>query len=140
MNTGWAKSSTILFQSQFWGYCSECSDLGWLLLSASICDVLIHSLWWFLLRDNSYTFCDVGNHGYDNEFKSMEVRWFLFKSCVFSWRKSECGRWTRRIYSSFSIVIFLTCHPDIQTVNMYRVHILVLPFISVYKSSFFGIL
>ncbi|XP_040523476.1 ectonucleotide pyrophosphatase/phosphodiesterase family member 3 [Gallus gallus] len=28
---------------------------------------------WLAVRDNSYTFCDQGNHGYDNEFKSMEA-------------------------------------------------------------------
>ncbi|KFP28793.1 Ectonucleotide pyrophosphatase/phosphodiesterase family member 3, partial [Colius striatus] len=28
---------------------------------------------WLAVRDSSYTFCDGGNHGYDNEFKSMEA-------------------------------------------------------------------
>ncbi|XP_044145402.1 ectonucleotide pyrophosphatase/phosphodiesterase family member 3 isoform X2 [Bufo gargarizans] len=28
---------------------------------------------WLVVRDNSYTFCGGGNHGYDNEFKSMEA-------------------------------------------------------------------
>ncbi|XP_010126198.1 PREDICTED: ectonucleotide pyrophosphatase/phosphodiesterase family member 3-like, partial [Chlamydotis macqueenii] len=27
---------------------------------------------WLAVRDESYTYCDGGNHGYDNEFKSME--------------------------------------------------------------------
>ncbi|XP_018775437.2 ectonucleotide pyrophosphatase/phosphodiesterase family member 3 [Serinus canaria] len=28
---------------------------------------------WLAVRDKSYTFCDGGNHGYNNEFKSMEA-------------------------------------------------------------------
>ncbi|XP_037247194.1 ectonucleotide pyrophosphatase/phosphodiesterase family member 3 isoform X2 [Falco rusticolus] len=28
---------------------------------------------WLAVRDGSYTFCDRGNHGYNNEFKSMEA-------------------------------------------------------------------
>ncbi|NWU14596.1 ENPP3 phosphodiesterase, partial [Cephalopterus ornatus] len=28
---------------------------------------------WLAVRDESYTFCDGGNHGYNNEFKSMEA-------------------------------------------------------------------
>ncbi|XP_071997621.1 ectonucleotide pyrophosphatase/phosphodiesterase family member 3 isoform X3 [Engystomops pustulosus] len=28
---------------------------------------------WLVVRDKSYTFCGGGNHGYDNEFKSMEA-------------------------------------------------------------------
>ncbi|NXJ78984.1 ENPP3 phosphodiesterase, partial [Trogon melanurus] len=28
---------------------------------------------WLAVRDQTYTFCDGGNHGYDNEFKSMEA-------------------------------------------------------------------
>ncbi|XP_053566653.1 ectonucleotide pyrophosphatase/phosphodiesterase family member 3 [Bombina bombina] len=28
---------------------------------------------WLVVRDNKYTFCGGGNHGYDNEFKSMEA-------------------------------------------------------------------
>ncbi|KAM4042778.1 ectonucleotide pyrophosphatase/phosphodiesterase family member 3 isoform 2-T2 [Anomaloglossus baeobatrachus] len=28
---------------------------------------------WLVVRDNRYTFCGGGNHGYDNEFKSMEA-------------------------------------------------------------------
>ncbi|XP_069462787.1 ectonucleotide pyrophosphatase/phosphodiesterase family member 3 isoform X2 [Ambystoma mexicanum] len=28
---------------------------------------------WLAVRDKSYTFCGGGNHGYDNEFKSMEA-------------------------------------------------------------------
>ncbi|XP_029450263.1 ectonucleotide pyrophosphatase/phosphodiesterase family member 3 isoform X5 [Rhinatrema bivittatum] len=28
---------------------------------------------WLAVRDNTYTFCGGGNHGYDNEFKSMEA-------------------------------------------------------------------
>ncbi|XP_077342987.1 ectonucleotide pyrophosphatase/phosphodiesterase family member 3 isoform X1 [Lithobates pipiens] len=28
---------------------------------------------WLVVRDNTYTFCGGGNHGYDNEFKSMEA-------------------------------------------------------------------
>ncbi|XP_048153604.1 ectonucleotide pyrophosphatase/phosphodiesterase family member 3 isoform X2 [Corvus hawaiiensis] len=28
---------------------------------------------WLAVRDASYTYCDGGNHGYDNEFKSMEA-------------------------------------------------------------------
>ncbi|KAE8602451.1 hypothetical protein XENTR_v10013997 [Xenopus tropicalis] len=28
---------------------------------------------WLAVRDNRYTFCGGGNHGYDNEFKSMEA-------------------------------------------------------------------
>ncbi|XP_018423190.1 PREDICTED: ectonucleotide pyrophosphatase/phosphodiesterase family member 3 [Nanorana parkeri] len=28
---------------------------------------------WLVVRDPSYTFCGGGNHGYDNEFKSMEA-------------------------------------------------------------------
>lgn len=28
---------------------------------------------WLVVIDNRYTFCDGGNHGYDNEFKSMEA-------------------------------------------------------------------
>ncbi|XP_068866861.1 ectonucleotide pyrophosphatase/phosphodiesterase family member 3 isoform X2 [Aphelocoma coerulescens] len=28
---------------------------------------------WLAVRDESYTYCDGGNHGYDNEFKSMEI-------------------------------------------------------------------
>nr|XP_013814390.1 PREDICTED: ectonucleotide pyrophosphatase/phosphodiesterase family member 3 [Apteryx mantelli mantelli] len=28
---------------------------------------------WLAVRDKGYTFCDGGNHGYDNEFKSMQA-------------------------------------------------------------------
>ncbi|XP_053315226.1 ectonucleotide pyrophosphatase/phosphodiesterase family member 3 [Spea bombifrons] len=28
---------------------------------------------WLVVKDNKYTFCGGGNHGYDNEFKSMEA-------------------------------------------------------------------
>ncbi|XP_075718505.1 ectonucleotide pyrophosphatase/phosphodiesterase family member 3 [Rhinoderma darwinii] len=28
---------------------------------------------WLVVRDNKYTFCGGGNHGYDNEYKSMEA-------------------------------------------------------------------
>ncbi|KFO86516.1 Ectonucleotide pyrophosphatase/phosphodiesterase family member 3, partial [Buceros rhinoceros silvestris] len=28
---------------------------------------------WLAVRDRTYTYCDGGNHGYDNEFKSMEA-------------------------------------------------------------------
>lgn len=114
------------------------SESGRLVLTASSCAVFTDTIWRFLLRDRTYTFCDGGNHGYDNEFKSMEVRWFLVKpgteNQAVLGEPPEYG-----IYDSFWRVLFVPRRPDMWTVNTCWAHTFIWPSIDGYETHFLGL-